>query len=172
MKKILVFLVGIFIFSAASTDAKGTDYLIRFGQMEKMSSGYELSRETTVIPFRLKETGFLFGFTVQHLRGEPFTGYQIIRLPSSPKQISGQPGSGEVSQMGQSFRSNPKVRSGFWSEAIWFEEGDPLGKWKIEIYLDNVLEKIIEFTVVPDERNYGDQGLTRRSTGDDSWNQN
>jgi hypothetical protein len=39
----------------------------------------------------------------------------------------------------------------FWSDSLWFDKGDPLGKWKIEIYLNGKLMKTIDFTVVPSD---------------------
>jgi hypothetical protein len=137
-------LLGLYSHSFASEN----NLIIKFGQMEKGSLGYSVASETTTIPLKLKDSGFRFGFTVKHAQNSSFDGYKIIYLPVAAKEIIGDLKKLTILNDGKIIKDSERKFDGFWSNPFWFDEGDPLGKWKIEIYLNGNLMKTIDFTVV------------------------
>ncbi len=137
------------IFLSDYSVAGGTNLIIKFGQMEESSSGYYVAKETTIIPLKLRDTGFKFGFSVQSSDNASFNGYKIIYMPAIPKTIG--PGIKEknVSYEGTVIKGKEERYDGMWWEFFVFDEGDPLGKWKLEIYINGKLAKTINFKVVP-----------------------
>ena len=131
--------------------ASENNLIIKFGQMEKGSSGYYVANETTTIPLKLKDSGFRFGFTVKHAQNSSFDGYKIIYLPAAAKEIIGDLKRVTILNDGKIIKDSERKFNGLWSNPFWFDEGDPLGKWKIEIYLNSKLMKTIDFTVVPSD---------------------
>ena len=140
-------LLGLYSHSFASEN----NLIIKFGQMEKGSLGYSVASETTTIPLKLKDSGFRFGFTVKHAQNSSFDGYKIIYLPVAAKEIIGDLKKLTILNDGKIIKDSERKFDGFWSNPFWFDEGDPLGKWKIEIYLNGNLMKTIDFTVVPSD---------------------
>lgn len=154
IKKISITVGCALLMLYSNSFASEKKFNIMFGQMEKGPSGYYVTNETTTLPLKLKDSGFRFGFTVKSAQNSSFNGYEIIYLPVTPKVITGDlKESSTTSNDGKIIRGlETKYNAGeFWSNSLWFDKGDPLGKWKIEIYLNGKLMKTIDFTVVPSD---------------------
>jgi hypothetical protein len=148
-KKYISFITLLFVaFLCSYVFAGQNELIIKFGYMTESSSGMYVSNETTTIPLKLKNTGFRFGFTVKHKKNGSFEGYHIIYLPAPPKEITDVLKKAVVSAEGKVIESLKERYDGFWANAFWFDEGDPVGDWKIEIYIDGKLAKSLDFTVV------------------------
>ena len=127
------------------------NHTVRFGEMNTMVPGdYYVSLETTTIPYKLSKTGFKFGFTVQP---KDFTahydGYYILYLPATSrvigKEFARNNGAPAVLRT-----ENRRFNGERWWQTLEFDPGDPLGVYRIEIYVNNRLLKSIVFNVVPD----------------------
>ena len=153
MMKVVLTMLSLFVWCVmfvSITSASDEAFTIKFGLMEKDRTGtYHVYSETTTIPQHLRKTGFRFGFTVEHPSGETFIGYRIVYLPGPPKHITGGLERAGKKEREWIIQSSPKTYKGSWKDSFWFDEGDPTGKWRIEIYVNNTLLRVVNFTVVP-----------------------
>lgn len=124
-------------------------YKIEFGFIEKNAdSGKVHFKESFSIPFRLKTTGFLWGYWIKSSDGKNHTTYFVVETPGIPKKITGDLGeTGQIQEEKKLARSVPEKFKDKIFRPFWFDEGDPLGKWKIQIYVDDRLVKTVEFDV-------------------------
>jgi hypothetical protein len=125
------------------------DYHIRFGIIEGDKVGsYILAKETTIIPYKFRETGFRFGYEiVSPVHGSYFCQY-VVHLPSSPDVITG--GLAQVNAVNPSstITSHKKeIAGGTYVDAMWFDPGDPVGDCSIDIFVNGELLKTIKFSV-------------------------
>ena len=119
---------------------------IRFGIVREVSEGiFEFIQETTRIPRKLKDTGFRFGIGFENPKCEPIEWYELVHLPSELKEVSGnmQRTRNKVMRTRTLESDRPTVVDDF-----WFDEGDPLGRHRMELYVNGVLRYSINFTVV------------------------
>jgi hypothetical protein len=119
---------------------------IRFGIVREVSDGVmEFVVETARIPRKLKDTGFRFGIGFENPDCVPIEWYEQVHLPSELKEVSGnmQRARNKVMRT-RTFKSDqPTVVDDF-----WFDEGDPLGPHRMELYVNGVMRYAIDFTVV------------------------
>ena len=119
---------------------------VRFGIVRQVSDGiFEFVEETARIPRKFKDTGFRFGIGFENPDCVPIEWYEQVHLPSELKEVSGnmQRTRNKVMRT-RTFRSDqPTVVDDF-----WFDEGDPLGPHRMELYVNGVLRYSIDFSVV------------------------
>jgi hypothetical protein len=129
--------------SAAGAEPAVTN--IRFGILRTISEGvFEFESETRKLPKRLKASGFRFGVGFDNPTCSPIEWYEIMHLPSDTKDVTGNLHRSGAStlQMKTQQTSQPSVVDDF-----WFDEGDPLGKHTIELYVNGALQFKAEFEV-------------------------
>lgn len=157
MKKITLLVVLLIItnFQYSSADSKkNTDFEIKFGLMKKNANEiYYVYLETTNIPLLIEKTGFRFGYTLKNRKGSDFSTYFVIH-PSSPlKEYKfthdiKNSDVGRVEGEGAITRIEPITAKGEASFSFSFAKSDPLGVWKLEIYANGKLLRVIDFLVV------------------------
>ena len=122
---------------------------IRFGILQTISDGvFDFECETRRIPRRLKASGFRFGVGFDNPSGSPIEWYEIMHLPAETKVVTG--------NFQRSSAATLRTRTLHSSQAsivddFWFDEGDPLGKHTMELYVNGVLQRKIDFEVVADQ---------------------
>lgn len=115
------------------------EYQIRFGWMKKRADGsYYVYRETRQIPLKLKETGFRWGYTI-HSKNLYFSTYSIDYGPESKDATQGQE---ILVQM-----MPTEVYDGKYWRWTANDPEDPVGKQKIEVYINGTLFETIHFTI-------------------------
>lgn len=118
----------------------------RFGIIQPIGDGiFEYVAETTRIPRRYKNTGFRFGVGFDNPQNALIEWYEIVRLPEDLRQVSGN------LQRTSTRTMRTKTYSSYRTSVIdeyWFDEGDPLGKHKLELYVNGVLRYSVDFEVV------------------------
>lgn len=127
---------------------------ISFGFVEYAGAhvGLLVKRETTRIPYLLKETtGFQFGYTIHAPLTRAFHSYAIHYLPSPPARFSGPLSSADVKDAQRGVRTRELLHVGITTIALFFEQGDPLGQYRVDIYLDGRFAKSIIYDVVKPE---------------------
>jgi len=122
-------------------------YKILFGIFEK-SEGTVRLKETTVIPLKLKSTGFEFGFEIIPSGNEPYTYQTFVHTPSPPEHIGGIAEKENPDQHALIGKTPVQMAVGPYMQPTWFDPGDPLGEWKIDVLVNGKLLKTITFTVV------------------------
>lgn len=152
-KKIFVILSALVLTCAnwglvPKAESNGEDYKIFFGILKKDASGdyyLPLKSVTTKIPLKLKETGLRFGYEVTPKENKKHTISTVLYMPSPPKiKRKGSAGGGKENV----FRTGEKTYSGKSAHAFYFNEGDPAGRWKMEIYIHGELDAVIKFNVI------------------------
>lgn len=120
-----------------------TDF--RFGIVRPIAEGvFEFVADTTCIPRRYKDTGFRFGVGFNNPQGAEIEWYEIVHLPIDLRQLSGdfQRTSTKTLRTKTLSSNQPSVIDEF-----WFDEGDPVGKHKLDVYVNNVLRYSVDFDV-------------------------
>jgi hypothetical protein len=131
--------------SAATRDPEITN--VRFGVVRQVSEGiFEFVEETTLIQRRLKSTGYRFGVGFDNPKCEMIEWYEQIHLPKPLKEVTGNFQQARTSVMRSiTFKSDrPTVVDEF-----WFDEGDPLGRHRLELSINGKLRHWFGFVVVP-----------------------
>lgn len=150
-----IFLIAIFILIPyqVSTAQVVDKYKVRFGIMKKIKNPFSFSEEkytgafvtneTKVIPLSLKKD-FFWGFDIQCEEDIEFSIYCILHIP-------------EV--QGKTIKSNPVKYKKNMYQTFTFDASDRLGKYEIEIYVNNILAKTIEFYVCDPEKTWTEDGI-------------
>jgi len=121
-----IFLVLFVVVFGHVTSGKPGNVHLKFGLMEADESGeYYVSTETTHIPLCPSEYD-----------------------PEFPKVIGGSLAEATRSGDGRVLTSVPTLYQERSVEAFAFNESDPLGRWSVDIYVDETLLRSIRFTVV------------------------
>jgi len=145
-RRSLVLAASIVALSSARASPAITN--IRFGILRTISDGvFDFESETVRIPKRMKATGFRFGVGFDNPSCSPIEWYEIMHLPGDTKDVTG--------NFQHSSASTLRTRTLHSSQAsvvddFWFDEGDPLGKHTMELFVNGVLEFMVHFEVVPD----------------------
>ena len=121
----------------------------RFGIVRPISENvFEFERLTTQIPRRFKNTGFRFGVGFDNPQCVPIEWYEVVQLPEELKDVSGnfQRNRSKTMRTKTFTSAQPSVVDDF-----WFDEGDPLGKHTLELYVNGALRYKVDFEVVEDK---------------------
>ena len=123
-------------------------YEIRFGIIEEDQAGeYDIFYETTTIPLIYQETGFIWGYSIYPPDRKAYTTYEVLSLPAPPKHIEF---SVPIEKMdgGRIIRTGGVERRDHSISIFRFSYGDPLGQWKLQVYVNEELIRTIRFRVV------------------------
>jgi hypothetical protein len=126
-------------------------YQIHFGIFGTKQAGQpnEIATQTLTIPLKLEATGFEWGYEILPQDVSEYTFRAVLYLPRPPATVTG---SLEQSQDSPTIVKTPKFKAtGRGAYSFVFEEGDPLGEWKIEIFVNDQLTRTFNFQVVKDE---------------------
>jgi len=128
----------------------GSAYRIDFGIIKVHDDGRrELVSKTNVIPRKLKDTGFRFGYTVVPADNDlRYYIYDISYMPLQPSVLTGALSTQKPGDAPAGVRTTEYGIRGPHYMAFWFDEGDPLGEYRVEVYIDKQLVKSFKFTVV------------------------
>jgi len=148
----LLLAIGLSLFVLAACEQKSTPsntYTVRFGIVTPSSDGdYLVLKETYKIPRHYKNTGFRFGFEIVSNNDVPFNYKYIIDTPSPPKQVSGvlsESNEGKPTTILTSPTFEVSDRGTIYP--IWFDEGDPLGHYKLTVIINGTFTKTFTFEV-------------------------
>lgn len=138
-----ILLLSTFITHAQAAELELKNF--RFGILQLQQNGdYELKTETTHIPKRLKSTGFRFGFSFDNPRNTFLEYHLVIHAPAQVTQITGGlQHSAQDTLVGEPTYSREKHIV----DQIWFDQDDPLGQYRIEVYVGGIKRFATDFTV-------------------------
>ena len=141
-----VWLLGVLLFAEPAF----ADELVRnfrFGVLKlDDSGGHEIARETTKIPRWLKATGLRWGVAFDNPTRANIEWYEIVRLPSEMRGLSGNfDRSSTLKTLRTRTQRSNQARV---VDDFWFDEGDPIGPHRLELYVNGVLRYSVEFEVV------------------------
>jgi hypothetical protein len=144
MRRIALFLLLTFFGSLAQASDGVTDF--QFGILKARSDGsFVLQTATTKIPRRLKDTGFRFGMAFQNARRQEIEWHEVIYLPEKPSKATG-----TLRRVAPTTLKTVPQQSNQASvvDDFWFDNGDPLGKHKMELVVNGKIVYEVEFEVI------------------------
>lgn len=145
MRRYLKVIVLIIILSqGANLHAKD---VIKFGIVNLNSKGScSFYKESLIIPLKLKETGFRWGYIIESSKKE-FTTYSLSYSPKPFIEVTG-----TITRYDNTSNvlKSPtvKVSNGVHVECFWNDASDPIGKQKIDIYMNDKIVKTIDFEII------------------------
>lgn len=120
---------------ALATQANATEYLVIFGEIKRQPNGTVSFASTNRIPLRSRETGFEFGVYIEGTTDSGFSGYVEYSLPAPAGGISGSLYA--TDKHNRVIRNPFTSRSNKWLGNIFFHQGDPVGEWLVDVYIDD-----------------------------------
>ena len=126
------------------------EFTIRFGIIEEAEGYFDVTRETNRIPLLLQDTGFCFGYAIEPPDARIYSTHELMVLPAPPKHL-GFPELVEKREGGRILRTASVWRQYQMVYPFCFSEGDPLGPWRLEVYIDDQLARTFRFEVVRPE---------------------
>lgn len=149
MKRLFAFLLTLTV--VPWTMGAEEPYQVRFGIFAPKQAGKsnEIATQTLTIPLKLEATGFRWGYDISPQDAAEYTHRAVVYLPRPPAAVTG---SLETSQDSPTIVKTPKYKAtGRDDYTFTFDEGDPLGEWKIEIFINDRLTRTFRFQVVKNE---------------------
>ena len=146
----LVALASLILVTGCSPEVrKETTYEIRFGIIGVGANGESrVIRETNQIPRRDQSTGFRYGISIVPSDDRPFEIYFVAGFPSLPERTSGLAKDAPINPITQKLKSPSQTGKGVSTVPFWFDPGDPLGKYTLEIFINGQSRKYFEYNVV------------------------
>lgn len=124
-----------------SRSALAADYTVQFGEVRGKP---ELLTPTRNVKLCLEKSGYSFGFQVTPGDSAAYRLKAVLHMPAAPKSI----GSGLQSlNYGREAFDDQGTKTGASIVSYFFEEGDPLGNWSIDVIVNDVVVAAIGFTV-------------------------
>jgi heme/copper-type cytochrome/quinol oxidase subunit 2 len=122
---------------------------IRFGTLKKAGGdNYEIDIETITIPKKIEGTGFRFGISFDNPTGQAISYHVVSHLPAEPSKTTGDLSESATRTYTTPTSSSRKKRVVY---RFWFDEGDPLGTYSMDLYVHNQIIHSVTFEVVEPE---------------------
>ncbi len=119
---------------------------VRFGILRLAANDqYELDQETRRIPKKLKDTGFRFGISFENPSCQQIEWYEVVHLPADVTQATGnmRRDAQRALKTDSQTSDQPAVVDDF-----WFDDGDPLGRHRLDLFVNGALAYSVEFEVL------------------------
>jgi hypothetical protein len=120
----------------------------RFGILAPDRDGYyRLAQETTRIPRRYKATGFRFGIEFTNWDRVPLDWYEVIHAPKAFGQVTGNATQAAPQVLRSKTLHTDEARV---TNDNWIDEGDPLGRYRLELFVNDARVYAVDFDLVAD----------------------
>jgi hypothetical protein len=125
------------------------EFRIRFGVIEVVGPNqFKLTQETTRLPRLTRSQGLLYGVEITPRHSTDYETYFVARLPAPPKQLSGLVGGNSPATAVSGLKSAVQRARGPSIMPFWFDEGDPLGQYSLEVFVNGLSRGVIRYEVV------------------------
>ena len=142
---LLVFLVSLAAFPVRA-DVELRNF--RFGILKEVSSNeYRMEKETVRIPRKYKETGFRFGLEFENPDRELIEWFEVVHLPTPLKEATGDTRKVAPRAIQTDRYTSTDLRV---VDHFWFDRGDPLGKHRLNVYVNGKARFSVNFEVIED----------------------
>lgn len=137
--------------SSASNNPKDSDFQIKFGVIENRNDATLVFEDRISIPLFTKDEGFYFGFTIFPPDNKPYNFCCTLFSPDEAK-LSNE--TGEIIEeiassvdSKQQFFFPARRAEGITTMPMWLDKGDPVGEYRIEIFINDELIHGVDFSV-------------------------
>ena len=130
-------------------DSTQDKYQIIFGAIENRNGISMVFEDATSIPLLTRDDGFYWGITILPPDNEPYN-YYCLFFPPKIAEISIE--TGEIIQQITSANGKPgfhlptRRTQGITTMPMWFDAEDIAGNYRMEIYVNDVVVRSIDFT--------------------------
>ena len=128
--------------------ANQRDFIIKVGVMKPATLTKDRLWETTVLTMDpSRRPGFCF--IVDPPNTTPYDIYSISYLPKKPENLTGNFQGMELSRAVRGIKSPERHVNGIRPFCFHFDHGDPIGKYVIEVFINNTLKATLNLDIVP-----------------------
>lgn len=133
------------LFLSSATSAWAAEYSVRFGEL----GGHDNKTLVPAITLKMCErsTGYRYQLEVVSPGGKSFDYNWVMTIPAPPAKLSYETAISS-SGHGQQIKAKPMHATGRAAYTFWFDKGDPLGRYRLEVFVQKSLVKTISFNVV------------------------
>ena len=118
----------------------------RFGLLAPdQDGGYRLETETTRIPRKYKDSGLRFGIEFTNWDRLPLAFHEVMHFPQDVAQVTGNFTRVEPRTLRTATEKSDADRI---AVDFWFDPGDPLGRHRLELVVNDVRVHSVDFDVV------------------------
>ena len=128
--------------------ASQRDFIIKVGVIKRTTPTRSKLLETNEFPMDpTKRPGFCF--IIDPPNEKPYEVYSISYLPKNPKKLTGEFKDMKLSRAVAGIKTKIKHVDGIRPFCFNFNKGDPIGKYAIEVFINNTLKATLNLDVVP-----------------------
>jgi hypothetical protein len=128
------------------------EYQVRFGIIREDKAGrFDIPEETGVVPLITEDTAFTWGYMVIPPNLEPYATSELLVMPAPPKRVEFSVPI-EQSDQGRIIKTTDMARQDVCISFFRFNDGDPLGQWRLIVYVNGEAAREVSFRVVPPRR--------------------
>ncbi len=143
----IIYLFMLLVLMGCAKDTVENEFTIQFGALEGEESFTLLGDEFTALTTVKKSKDYKFGFIITAKTKNPFKYYTISYLPDAPKVLTGTLKEEALQKFSTGIKSSEDTAESSVAIPFWFDEGDPVGTYKIDLYINDVKEKSVVFNV-------------------------
>ena len=122
--------------------AMAADYTIYFGEVRGKP---EVVTPAQTVKMCVDNSGYLFGYDLIPSLGGSYTLKTVFHLPATPKTIAKDVKS---ENYGHDLTVDSGTKDGRYVQSFFFDEGDPLGAWSLDVVVNDAVVRNIPFNVV------------------------
>ena len=133
----------------SARSAAEPEFRIRFGIIQVVGPNqFKLTQETTRLPRLTRAQGLIYGVEITPRQSTGYETYFVARLPTPPKQLSGRASGISPATAVSGLKTMVQRARGPSITPFWFDEGDPLGRYSLEVFVNGQSRGVIEYDVV------------------------
>jgi len=134
---------------ASAPDGAEPEFRIRFGTIQVVGPHqFKLTQETTRLPRLTRAQGLIYGVEITPRQSTDYEVYFVARVPASPKQLSGGASGIPPVTAVSGLKTMVQRARGPSITPFWFDEGDPLGRYSLEVFVNGQSRGVIKYDVV------------------------
>lgn len=125
------------------------DFHVTFG-LFKIESDFEsklIQEDVSTIDLLDMKKNHVFGYEIVPPDELEYEVYSIDYLPAEPETLSGALSGKSTADFAKGIKSPTVIAKGISYSSFQFDRGDPLGEYRIEVYINQKLNKVIKFYV-------------------------
>src|SRR5262249_13022809 len=107
-----------------------------------------MTQETLEIPRRYGSSGFRYGVTIVPSDDKPFDVYFLAGFPSAPKELNGLAKDSTMNPVSRTLKTPIQHLKEPTTIPMWFDPGDPVGEYSLEVFINNESKKLIRYKVI------------------------
>ena len=128
------------------------DFVMKVGVIKRTTATRGKLWETNKLPMDpTKRPGFCF--IIDPPNKKPYEVYSISYLPKNPKKLTGEFQDMKLSRAVDGIKTKTKLLVGIRQFCFDFHQGDPIGKYVMEVFINNTLKTTLNLDVVPPKPN-------------------